>query len=708
MRNVGTHAAGVVIADRPLADMVPLQKLPNKDKDKEVVSTQWEMGDVEKAGPAEDGLPRPPQPHQPRRRGQAHREAAPASRSTCSRLPLDDETTYKLLQRGEAKGVFQLDGAGIRDLLVKMKPDRFADLIAILALYRPGPLNGGMVDEYVDVKHGREAGRLPAPGDEGGPGRDLRRDGLPGTGDADPEPPRRDRAVAGVCVHQGDLEEEDRGDRPGRKQFIEGAVERGLEKDAGREDLRPDRVLRRLRLQQVAHHRLRPRRLPDGLPEGALPDRVHGRPALLGDGRRRAREVLRRAHRRLPADGDRGPAAEHQRGASRRSGSPSEGKIHFGLAAIKGVGFKAVEAIVEARDEGGPFTRPRRPLRARPAGDRRPGVRRGADQGRRVRLPRAAGGASGSPSSPAPRRPARPRRKTASAASAASSTSSTRPRPRNGNGNGERQRQGRGTRSSLPDVPELPDVERLAEEKKVLGFYMSSHPLTRHAARAPGAGDPPGRRPRRRSAEKTEVVLGGMITGVQVKNVQKSRSGLTRMAKLTFEDLTGIVPAMLWPEEFAKFEAAGQERPDRLRPGDARPPPRPGRADRHQDHPARPRPRRAVARVVVTLRKGVDRRTTQLERLLRGRSGIRPGQPRRLPRDPRPGRRPPRDLQGGPVVARSATTTGSSPTSKRPSAPATSACSASAARPPASRPRPRPAADNGLDDHAAEDPDDML
>ena len=55
---------------------------------------------------------------------------------------------------------------------------------------------------------------------------------------------------------------------------------------------------------------------------------------------------------------------EHQRGGGRRSRSPSEGKIHFGLAAIKGVGFKAVEAIVEAREQGGPFPEPRRPLRA--------------------------------------------------------------------------------------------------------------------------------------------------------------------------------------------------------------------------------------------------------------------------------------------------------------------------------------------------------
>ena len=68
---------------------------------------------------------------------------------------MDDPKTFELLQRGETKGVFQLESAGIRDLLIKMKPDRFADIIATNALYRPGPLNGGMVDEYVDVKNGR-------------------------------------------------------------------------------------------------------------------------------------------------------------------------------------------------------------------------------------------------------------------------------------------------------------------------------------------------------------------------------------------------------------------------------------------------------------------------------------------------------------------------------------------------------------------------
>src|SRR5262249_43661634 len=64
--------------------------------------------------------------------------------------------TYTLLQRGDAKGVFQLESDGIRELLKRMKPDNIRDIIAIMALYRPGPLEGGMVDDYVNIKHGRQ------------------------------------------------------------------------------------------------------------------------------------------------------------------------------------------------------------------------------------------------------------------------------------------------------------------------------------------------------------------------------------------------------------------------------------------------------------------------------------------------------------------------------------------------------------------------
>lgn len=156
----------------------------------------------------------------------------------------------------------------------------------------------------------------------------------------------------------------------------------------------------------------------------------------------------------------------------------------------------------------------------------------------------------------------------------------------------------------------------------MLGFYMSSHPLTRHAAIlqalsthrvADLAGVP----------EKTEVILGGMIVNVQVKNVQKSRSGLTRMAKLAFEDLTGMVPAMLWPEEFAKNEALLKN--DQI--GFVK-----GTLDRRRDPaeliisrfiPLERGPTELSRGVVVRLHKGVHQ-AEDLERLLR-LIRVRPG-----------------------------------------------------------------------------------
>ena len=221
------------------------------------------------------------------------------------------------------------------------------------------------------------------------------------------------------------------------------------------------------------------------------------------DGRRRAREVLRRAHRRLPADGHRGPAARTSTRATSTFRVADEGKIHFGLGAIKGVGNKAVEAIVEARARGRAVPRPRRLLRAR--------LPRGSSARRCVETLIKAGafdclGARRSqlwPSCPGPSRPARP----AGGPQARPARPVRRLRRAPDPAYGERQRQwqrerqwqrhahGR-RRSNLPDVPELPDAERLAEEKKALGFYMSSHPLTRHAALLQALPHAPGRRPR--------------------------------------------------------------------------------------------------------------------------------------------------------------------------------------------------------------------
>ena len=150
-RNAGTHACGVIISQRALTDFVPVQKLAGK---KDVV-TQWQGAEVEKAGLLKMdflGL----------RNLTILADSVRIIEETTGKkidpynLPRDDEETYALLCRGETKGVFQLESRGIRDLLVNMRPDNIRDIIAVLALYRPGPIEGGMIDEYVDVKHGRK------------------------------------------------------------------------------------------------------------------------------------------------------------------------------------------------------------------------------------------------------------------------------------------------------------------------------------------------------------------------------------------------------------------------------------------------------------------------------------------------------------------------------------------------------------------------
>src|SRR5262249_30422296 len=172
-RNVGTHAAGVGIANGPITDYVPVQRVVRKADGEDgegngkgngeaAVVTQWEMGVLEKIGMLKMdflGL---------RTLTLIDNTLKLIKRTRgididLHKLPLDDKGVYQLLQRGDAKGVFQLEGEGIRELLKRMKPDNIRDLIAVLALYRPGPLEGGMVDEYVECKHGRRKPVYPHP-----------------------------------------------------------------------------------------------------------------------------------------------------------------------------------------------------------------------------------------------------------------------------------------------------------------------------------------------------------------------------------------------------------------------------------------------------------------------------------------------------------------------------------------------------------------
>jgi DNA polymerase III subunit alpha len=147
-RNASTHAAGVVIGDRPLKELVPLYRDPRSD----MPATQFNMKWVEPAGLVKFdflGL----------KTLSVLKKAVEmvAERGITIDLqsvPLDDAGTYEMISRADSTGVFQLESSGMRDVLRRMKPDRFEDIIALVALYRPGPMAN--IPSYISRKHGEE------------------------------------------------------------------------------------------------------------------------------------------------------------------------------------------------------------------------------------------------------------------------------------------------------------------------------------------------------------------------------------------------------------------------------------------------------------------------------------------------------------------------------------------------------------------------
>ncbi|HUA77542.1 MAG TPA: DNA polymerase III subunit alpha, partial [Acetobacteraceae bacterium] len=144
-RHASTHAAGVVIGDRPLIELVPLYRDPRS----ELLVTQYSMKYVEQAGLVKfDFLGLTTLTILKRAEGLLRGLGMALD---LNRLPLDDRKTFDMLAKGDAGGVFQMEGQGVRDMLRQMRPDRFEDLVAAVALYRPGPMDS--IPEYCRRKH---------------------------------------------------------------------------------------------------------------------------------------------------------------------------------------------------------------------------------------------------------------------------------------------------------------------------------------------------------------------------------------------------------------------------------------------------------------------------------------------------------------------------------------------------------------------------
>jgi len=221
-RHASTHAAGVVIGDRPLSELVPLYRDPRS----ELAVTQFDMKWIEKAGLVKfDFL------------GLKTLSVLERARLLLAErgvdvdwlaLPLDDVPSYELMARGDTVGVFQLESEGMRRTLAQVKPDRFEDIVALVALYRPGPMDN--IPSFAARKHGREKVDLPHPALE-----ELLADTY-GLIVYQEQVMSAAQKLAGYSLGEADLLRRAMGKKiksemdAQRARFVSGAVERGVER----------------------------------------------------------------------------------------------------------------------------------------------------------------------------------------------------------------------------------------------------------------------------------------------------------------------------------------------------------------------------------------------------------------------------------------------------------------------------------------------
>ena len=277
-------------------------------------------------------------------------ERSSGSRIDMATLPLDDEKTYAMMARGDAVGVFQFESEGMREALKKVQPTEFEDLVALVALYRPGAMD--QIPTYARGKRNPDSityidDRL-RPITEATKGVILYQE----------QSMQIAKALAGFSGPRAD----DLRKAIGKKNreamaAAQARVRRGLprlghERGGDRAAVGDQREVRRLLVQPLPRRLLRADRLPHRVAEGQLPRRVHGGADQLASCRTKDKVPFFVARCEemgieiLPPDVN---VSDHEF-------MVVEGNIRFGLDAVKGVGYAAVEAMKRARDEGGPFT----------------------------------------------------------------------------------------------------------------------------------------------------------------------------------------------------------------------------------------------------------------------------------------------------------------------------------------------------------------
>ncbi len=520
-RHASIHAAGVVIAKDKLTSHLPLYRTADG-----VVSTQFAKETVEELGLLKMDL-------LGLRTLTVIGDAVEMIRKDygirldIEEIPLDDRATYDLLARGETVGVFQLESSGMRAILRELKPENFEDVVALVALYRPGPLGSGMVEDFIKRKHGETRVTYLHPKLE-----PILRDTY-GVILYQEQVMRIASDLAGFSLGEADLLRRAMGKKKPeiiaglRSQFIDGARANQVDPEvagqifdlmayfAGYGFNKSHSAAYALITYQTAY-------LKANYP-------LQYMAALLTSVRDSAdkisvfvEECKRMGIQVLPPDVN----------ESRETFTTSNNSLRFGLAAVRNVGDAAVEAVIRERDKGGPFT------------DFVDFAKRldGKVMNRRIleSLIRAGAFASLGKS----------RAQMLAVLDDAISISQHAQKEKASNQMTLFGEWAGGATYELayPDIPEFSSKEILAMEKDALGLYISGHPLEdyRDILRAVTTAD---------TAELIEmphgkdVVLGGLVTGLKRITTKKGDP----MCFLEMEDLTGKVEVVVFPRTYERF-----------------------------------------------------------------------------------------------------------------------------------------------------------
>jgi DNA polymerase III subunit alpha len=536
LRHASKHAAGIVISEQPLTDDVPLWV----DKDGAVV-TQYTFTDVEAIGLIKfdflglktltliDGIVR-------RIRDGRGVEIA------VDRLPLDDAATYRLLGAADTVGVFQMESGGMRRLLVQLKPSCFADIVAVLALYRPGPLDSGMVEEFIKRKHGKEPIRYLHPALE-----PLLRDTY-GVIVYQEQVMQIAQALAGYSLGDADNLRRAMGKKKKevmaaeRARFLDGVAQQGtadarlageifdqMETFAAYGFNKSHSAAYALITYQTAY-------LKAHFPTEFMAGLLSLEAGDIDNTYKNIAECRGQGIAILPPDVN----------ESREDFTAAGAAIRFGLGAVKGVGSKAIEATIAARVEG-PFTslhdfclRVRSQL-----------------VNRRVIESLVKCGAFDSIE--------RNRAQLLAAIEDVMRWATSRAEERAASQIGLfGASDGVDTPPPLAARPTWPAEEELRAEREAIGFFITGHPLDRYQQdlqkftnvtigklRTRGAELPPGQSERGgRPDMRPRVRLGGVIHSIKLKNSKKG----DRYATFVVEDKEGVVEVIAWPDTYRQFE----------------------------------------------------------------------------------------------------------------------------------------------------------